>query len=276
MSTLAVAKKDFQDALRSKALWGLSVVFILLSLLIAYVFAEFTAMMEVEEQTAQGLAYFLASQIGLFVSITAIVIAYKAIAGERESGSIKILLSLPHTRQDVLLGKVLGRSATLAVPTLIGLVAGAALGSVLMGEFAIVSLSALLVMSLLFVVTYISIMVGISALAGSTSRASMLTIGFFLVFEILWSVVSIGIVWLTNGLSLPTEFPNWVYLVNQVPPSAAFTTGLTALMPGDIAGVGTPDFEAFYATPWVGVAMLAFWLVVPLAIGYWRFSTADL
>jgi len=276
MSTLAVAKKDFQDALRSKALWGLSIIFILLSLLIAYAFTEFTAMMEVEEQTAQGLAYFLASQIGLFVSITAIVIAYKAIAGERESGSIKILLSLPHTRRDVLLGKVLGRSATLAVPTLIGLVAGAALGSVLMGEFAIVSLSALLVMSLVFVVTYISIMVGISALTGSTSRASMLTIGFFLVFEILWGVVSIGIVWLTNGLSLPTEFPNWVYLVNQVPPSAAFTTGLTALMPGDIAGVGTPEFEAFYATPWVGVIMLAFWLVVPLAIGYRQFSKADL
>lgn len=276
MSSIAVAKKDFQDALRSKALWGLSVVFILLSLLIAYAFTEFTAMMEVEEQTAQGLAYFLASQIGLFVSITAIVIAYKAIAGERESGSIKILLSLPHTRRDVLLGKVLGRSATLAVPTLIGLVAGAALGSVLMGEFAIVSLSALLVMSLLFVVTYISIMVGISALTGSTSRASMLTIGFFFVFEILWGVVSIGIVWLTNGLSLPTEFPNWVYLVNQVPPSAAFTTGLTALMPGDIAGVASPEFEAFYATPWVGIVMLAFWLVVPLAIGYWRFSKADL
>ncbi|WP_181684920.1 ABC transporter permease [Halorhabdus salina] len=276
MSTLAVAKKDFQDALRSRALWGLSVLFILLSLFIAYAFAEFTTEMGIEEQTAEGLAYFLASQIGLFVSVTAIVIAYKAIAGERESGSIKILLSLPHTRRDVLLGKVLGRSATLAVPTLIGLAAGAALGSVLMGEFAVVALGALLAMSLLFVVTYISIVVGLSALTGSTSRASMLTIGYFLVFEFLWGAVSFGVVWLMNGFSLPSEMPNWVFLVNQVPPSAAFTTGLTALMPGDIPAATDPDFQAFYATPWLGLVILAFWLVVPLAIGYWRFSKADI
>ena len=276
MSAIAVAKKDFRDALRSRALWGLSVVFILLSLLIAYAFAEFTTEMGVQEQSAAGLVYFLASQIGLFVSITAIVIAYKAIAGERESGSIKILLSLPHTRRDVLLGKVLGRSATLAVPTLIGLIAGAILGGVMMGEFAVAALGALLVVSLVFIVAYISIVVGLSALTGSTSKASMLTIGFFVVFEILWGAVSFGIVWITNGFAFPSEFPNWIFIVNQVPPSAAFTTGLTALMPGDIAGVSGPEFEAFYATPWIGLVMLAFWLVVPLVIGYWRFSNADL
>lgn len=276
MSTLAIAKKDFRDALRSKALWGLSALFVILSVLIAYVYAEFTTEMGIEEQTAKGLAYFLASQIGLFVSITAIVIAYKAIAGERESGSIKILLALPHTRRDVLLGKVLGRGGTLAVPTLIGLVAGAALGSVLMGKFAIVALGVLLVVSLVFVLTYISIMVGLSALTGSTSRASMLTIGFFFVFELLWSMVATGIVWITNGFSLPSEFPNWVYLVNQVPPSAAYTTGLTAVIPGDIGTIEQTNADAFYQTPWVGIVMMGIWLVVPLAIGYWKFSEADL
>ncbi|ACV12795.1 ABC-2 type transporter [Halorhabdus utahensis DSM 12940] len=276
MSTLAVAKKDFQDALRSKALWGLSVIFILLSLLIAYVFAEFTTEMGIEEQTAKGLAYFLASQIGLFVSITAIVIAYKAIAGERESGSIKILLSLPHTRRDVLLGKVLGRSATLVVPTLIGLVAGAALGTALMGEVAPVALGALLLMSLIFVLTYISIMVGLSALTGSTSRASMLTIGFFFVFELLWGGVLVGISWISRELSFVSNDPEWIYILAQVPPSAAYTTGLTALIPGDIGLADETAADAFYQTPWVGVVMLAFWLVVPLAIGYRQFSKADL
>ncbi len=275
MSTLAVAKKDFQDALRSRALWGLSALFIFLSLAIAYVFSEFTATMGIEEQTAEGLAYFLASQIGLFVSITAIVIAYKAIAGERESGSIKILLSLPHTRRDVLLGKVLGRAATLAVPTLIGLLAGAALGGFLMGEIAAGAILALLVMSLVFVVAYISIVVGLSALADSTTRASMLTIGFFIVFEFLWGAVSIGIAWAANGFSMPQELPSWIFLVNQVPPSAAFTTGLSALIPVETSGAGA-DANAFYATPWIGVVMLVFWLVVPLAVGYWKFSKADL
>jgi len=276
MSTLAVAKKDFQDALRSKALWGLSALFVLLSLLIAYVFAEFTTEMGIEEQTAKGLAYFLASQITLFVSITAIVIAYKAIAGERESGSIKILLSLPHTRRDVLLGKVLGRGATLSIPTLIGLLAGAALGTALMGEVAPVALGALLLMSLIFVLTYISIIVGLSALTGSTSRASMLTIGFFFVFELLWGGVLIGISWISRELPFLSNDPAWIDILAQIPPSAAYTTGLTALIPGDIGLADETTADAFYQTPWVGIVMLVLWLVVPLAIGYWRFSKADL
>ncbi|WP_136687581.1 ABC transporter permease [Halorhabdus amylolytica] len=276
MSTLAVAKKDFQDALRSKALWGLSALFVLLSLLIAYVFAGFTAEIGIEAQTAKGLAYFLASQITLFVSITAIVIAYKAIAGERESGSIKILLSLPHTRRDVLLGKVFGRSATLAVPTLIGLLAGAALGAALMGEVAPVALGALLLMSLIFVLTYISIIVGLSALTGSTSRASMLTISFFFVFELLWGGVLIGISWISRELPFLSDDPAWIDILAQIPPSAAYTTGLTALIPGDIGPADETTADAFYQTPWIGIVILVLWLVVPLAIGYWRFSKVDL
>ncbi|MFW6435530.1 MAG: ABC transporter permease subunit [Halovenus sp.] len=284
MSTLAVAKKDFRDALRSRALWAISIIFIFLSLIIAYAFAEFPAELGLDEQTAKGLAYFLASQISLFVSITAIVIAYKAIAGERESGSIKILLALPHTRGDVVLGKVLGRSATLAVPTVIALLAGAALGSALLGLFDPLVVALLLVVSVLFVLTYVSVMVALSALSSSTTRASALTIGFFFVFELLWNAIALGIVWLSKGFTLPqtaAEYPDWMFVVNQVPPSSAFVAGLNAVIPGEVGSINeggqqAADIDAVYATPWLGIVMLAVWLVVPLAIGYWRFSKADL
>lgn len=281
MSTLAVAKKDFRDALRSRALWGISAIFIVLSLLVAYAFTEFPTELGVQEVTAKGLAFFLASQISLFISITAIVIAYKAIAGERESGSIKLLLALPHTRRDVLLGKVLGRSATLAVPTVIALVVGVAFGSVLMGSFDVVTTVVLLVVSVLFVLTYVSVIVGLSSLSGSTTRASALSIGFFFVFELLWGIVSVGLVWLTNGFAFPQEYPDWVFVVNQVPPSSAFVTGLNAVMPGELAAVANggqnaANIDAVWGTTWVGIVMLLFWLVVPAVIGYWRFSKADL
>lgn len=284
MSTLAVAKKDFRDALRSRALWAISIIFILLSLLVAYAFAEFPDALGMKDQTAKGLAYFLASQISLFVSITAIVIAYKAIAGERESGSIKILLALPHTRRDVVFGKVLGRSATLAVPTVIALLAGTALGSVLLGLFDPLVVVLLLVVSVLFVLTYVSIVVGLSALSSSTTRASALTIGFFFVFELLWNTIALGIVWVLRGFSIPQtagEYPDWAFIVNQVPPSNAFVAGLNAVIPGEIGSISeggqqAADIDAIYATPWLGLVVLAVWLVVPLAIGYWRFSKADL
>jgi ABC-type transport system involved in multi-copper enzyme maturation permease subunit len=35
-------------------------------------------------------------------------------------------------------------------------------------------------------------------------------------------------------------------------------------------------FEAFFATPWLGIVALLLWTVVPVTFGYWRFRAADL
>lgn len=284
MSWAAVAKKDFQDALRSRALWGISVLFVLLSVLTAYAYASFPDQLGIGETTGKGLAFFLASNITLFVSITAIVIAYKSIAGERESGSIKLLLALPHTRGEVVAGKVLGRSGVLSIPVVLGLLIGGLVGSAIIGSFDLTALGLLLGVSILFALVYISVVVGLSATTGSTTRASVLTIGFFFVFELFWSVATLGIVYVGNGFSLPqttAQYPDWVFLVNQIPPSSAYVTTLNAVTPGSTAittgtGPGAESIDAIYATPWIGVVMLAIWLVVPLVIGYWRFRSTDL
>jgi ABC-2 type transport system permease protein len=278
MSWLAIAKKDFRDALRSRTIWAISAAFILLSVVIAYIYGSFSAdQLGAEEITANGLAFFLASNITLFVSLTALVIAYKSVAGERESGSLKILLSLPHTRRDVLVGKIVGRASVLAIPVVIALAIGGAVGSALIGDVAVQALVALLAVSLFFTFAYVSVIVGLSAMTGSTTRASMLTIGFFVLFEFLWGIVSIGLVFVTNGFSLPQNaaaYPDWIFVVNQVPPSGAYTTLLNALVPGRSGSAA--GIDAFYGTPWIGAVVLLFWLIVPAAIGYWRFSKADL
>lgn len=41
---------------------------------------------------------------------------YGAILHERNSGSIRFLLGLPNSRRDIVVGKFLGRSGTVAVP----------------------------------------------------------------------------------------------------------------------------------------------------------------
>lgn len=48
------------------------------------------------------------------------MLGYRAIVGERESGSLKFLLGLPHTRRDVILGKLIGRVSTVTVAVLVG------------------------------------------------------------------------------------------------------------------------------------------------------------
>lgn len=282
MSWAVVAKKDFQDAIRSRALWGLSAIFLLLVGGIAVLYASVDAVSG-SDPSALGLIFFVAGAIGTFVSVAAIVTCYKAIAGEREVGSMKILLSLPHTRRDVILGKLVGRTAVLAVPIVVALVVGAVLGTALLGEIAPVATILFGVVGLLFALTYAGIMVGLSATTGSTTRAAALAISFLLVFEFLWDIVVLGLVYVANDFVFPSvasDFPAWIYPVSQIPPSSAFVTSLTAVIPDAPAQAGNVPtagaFEAFFATPWIGVVALVLWTVVPIALGYWRFQAADL
>jgi len=283
MSWKVIAKKDFQDAIRSRGFLGLSAVFLLLIVGISVLYGT------VEEvsggnPTVVELIFFVASSLGVFVSIAAIVVCYKSIAGERESGSMKLLLSLPHTRFDVLFGKVLGRTAVIAVPVVIALLAGTVVGSVLLGKFAPVETVLLSAVALLFALTYASVIVGFSAMTGSTTRSAGLALGFFLVFEFLWDIVVLGLAYVGNGLQFPTspaDFPVWVFPISQLPPSNAFVTALVAVVPDatqSSAGVGpsASNVDAFFGTPWIAFAVFAFWVVIPVFIGYLRFQKADI
>jgi ABC-2 type transport system permease protein len=282
MSTLAIAKKDFRDASQSRALWALLGVFVVLSVLMSYAYAEFPQLVGgTAEASVGGLIFFTAGIVSLFVSLTAIVVCYKAVAGERELGSIKLMLALPHRRRDVFAGKLLGRMAVLTLALAIGLVVGFGLGFALLGSIEVVPVALFVLVTLLFAAVYVAIVVSISATTGSTSRATTLALGFFLLFELLWDVVPLGVVYVVNGFSLPTQMPDWVFLVTQVPPSSAYIAALTAVVPDlasaipgqTVAGTG---IDAFYAVPEIGFVVLGLWLVVPLAVGYYRFDTADL
>lgn len=282
MSWAVVAKKDFQDAIRSRALWGLSAIFLLLVGLLAVTYAS-VDIIAGGDPSALGLIFFVAGAIGTFVSVAAIIACYKSLAGERESGSMKLLLSLPHTRRDVVVGKLVGRTAVLAVPIVIALLVGVVLGMGLLGDVAPVATVLLGIVGLLFALTYAGIMVGISAVTGSTSRAAALAIGFLLVFEFLWDIVVLGAVYVANGFALPVGgLPAWAFPLSQVAPSNAFVTTLTAVLPdapaAATAGQGPPasQIDAFFGTPWVGLVFLLLWTVVPIALGYWRFQGADL
>ena len=279
MSVTAVAKKDFQDAVRSRSLWALSVVFVGLAMLTTFMYIEFPELLGGEEElSGVGLGLFLGGIASLFIGLTAIVIAYKALAGERELGSMKLLLALPHTRADVVFGKVLGRTATLAIPIVLGFGAAGLYGYVMISEFSFVDYLIFLGLTVVFALAFVSIVVGISGSTGSTSRASALAVGFFLLFELIWDGVTFGLVYVTNGFALPETMPNWIYVVNQIPPSSAYTTAMMALIPDAIVmgDSAAQEIDAFYATEWLGVVMLVFWIVVPLAIGYRRFKNADL
>ncbi|PSQ06301.1 hypothetical protein BRC92_01070 [Halobacteriales archaeon QS_4_69_31] len=122
-----VAKKEFNDAVRSKGLWALSAVFTLLFVLPAgrIWWNQRSSDQQLGQQALDiGMQFFISrfylDTVTLLVTIVVLFVGYAAVTKEKESGSLKLLLSLPFTRRDVIVGKVLGRSAVAAVPAAIG------------------------------------------------------------------------------------------------------------------------------------------------------------
>jgi ABC-2 type transport system permease protein len=55
-----------------------------------------------------------------FIPMIGLALGYGAIANERQSGSLRLLLSLPNSRADVVLGKFIGQTLSLIVAIPIG------------------------------------------------------------------------------------------------------------------------------------------------------------
>lgn len=276
MTLSVVAKKDFQDAVRSKLLWALSALFVLFAAGMAYLYAQFDLLRPPNSPlSALGLINFIQSPTSIFVAVAAVAVGYRSIAGERETGSAKLLLSLPHSRLNVLLGKVVGRTGVLVLPILIGSVIAIVVASALLNEFTVANYVAYIVVTLIYAFAFICITVGISALTGSTMWAAIGAFGFWAVFYFLWTPIMWIALYVANGFSLGAQTfmspPGWYRFLSQITPSSGYGSALTAL-----TAQNSPAADVFYAQGWFGFVVLAFWIVVPLALGYWRFDAADL
>ncbi|WP_137285577.1 ABC transporter permease subunit [Halorussus salinisoli] len=290
MTWIAIAKKDFRDAVQSRALWALVSVFVVLSIVSTFAYVQVPEMFgEPAGATLAGLVFFTVGLTGLFVPLAAIVVCYKSLAGEREIGSIKLLLSLPTNRLNVFAGKVVGRAGVLVFGLGVGLIVGLGFGSVLLGELDLLATLVFVLVTLSFAAIYAGVMVGLSATTGSTSRATTLALGFFVVFELFWDVIPMAILYIVEGFRLPSTVPDWIFLLGQVSPSSAYFSTIVALLPelAETAGaapaqvgvgveVTPPEPNPFYLSSEVGIVILGLWLIVPFLIGYYRFKTADL
>ena len=272
MSTIDVAKKDFLDVRRAKIVWFVAGLYAFFMVLMFYFGQN-----NVPEPDVRNALLDLTGIGAMFIPLIALVTAYLAIAGERESGGIKYLLSIPNSRRDVVLGKFLTRT---------GIVTASILGSFLLGAVLTVlwypSLEAetfvgIAALTVLYALTYVAVAIGISAATASRSRAMGGAIGFFFVTNVLnlFGPFRIAIEYVFNDLAgLGISDHQIGFVQSVISPTAAYvnTTSLAfseefATMPAD--------------TPWYlqGETMLVVllaWLVVPLALGIWRFERADL
>lgn len=282
MSTLAIAKKDFQDAIRSRSLLVITVLFVLLTVGGAFISSWAGELLDVgDEQSSLDLLVALQTPASFLVPIIALLIGYGAIAGERESGSLKFLLGMPHTRRDVVFGKVIGRTAVVAVSILIGFAVGMVAIFAFTGSISPIEYIAFTLVTILLGFVYVSIGVGISAMTGAKTRAAIGAFGLLALFWLLWGFIGQIALYAIEGSLFMETIPAWYLNFSAIPPGPAYGSIIGGVLGGNpllgsIESSGIEFGSAILTEPWAGFILLVLWAVIPLAIGLGRFERADL
>ncbi|WP_435151823.1 ABC transporter permease subunit [Haladaptatus sp. DFWS20] len=274
MSWVVVARKDFADAVRSKTLWAITALFVFVTAGFIFLHKWIHESYPVEE--ALSLISWSSTSV---VPLTALVVAYLAIVGERESGSIKLLLGLPHTRRDVIVGKFVGRAGVVAVATI---AAFGASGLVLVVKYRAFSAGEFLAQSalaLLFALVFVSIALGFSSMTASRPRAVGGAFGLFFFFQLGWKLVPLAVYYLMERRMPTKPFPKWYFLTWVLNPVEAYEIGSRYLLnqnePTIFASLVAGKIP-FYLEGWFALVVLVVWLCIPVTLGYLRFRSIDL
>ncbi len=229
----------------------------------------------------------------ILIPLISIVVGYAAITRERESGTLKLMLSLPHSRDDVVLGKVLGRSSVVGVSTVVGFVVAAVILLLTSLQFKVVDYILFALLTLLLGLVFVGLSVGISATAKTGRRAMISAVSLYMVFLVLWSTLANAIATLLGkyaGLGVPGRVSTILFLrllnpmtayktlVNSLIFSSQFDARVVLfnrLLRRTVATVLGNSLPIYFSDPFVLVYLL-FWLFVPVAIGYSVFQRADL
>ncbi|MDD2712883.1 MAG: ABC transporter permease subunit [Simplicispira sp.] len=262
-----VAGKEFRDRIRNRWVLAVALVFAVFSLVIAYFGGA--------QQGAVGfrsIEFTIASLVSLviyLIPLIALLLGFDAIVGERERGSLDLLLSLPITRLELLLGKYLGLAAALTLSTLVGFGLVAVLLYQQISWAGLYHYIGFMISSVLLGLAFLSMAVLMSVIARDRTRASGLAIAMWFFFVLVFDLLLLGILVGTGGNFGGDAFA-WLLLLN---PADVFRIlnvfsldevrtlyGLTSIMPSSLG------------SPMVMGGVMVAWIVLPLALARWRFK----
>ena len=258
-----LAGKEFWDRIRNRWVLAVALVFTAFALSIAYFGSA--------QQGAVGfrsIEVTIASLVSLviyLIPLIALVLGFDAIVGERERGSLDLLLSMPITRLELLLGKYLGLAGALAFSTITGF---GLVGVVLASQLdlnALFHYFGFMFSSVLLGCAFLSLAVMLSVFAADRTRASGLAIAMWFFFVLIFDLLVLGVLVVTAGQWGGEALP-YVLLLNPADILNVFSLEDVRTL----YGLSTV-FPPALAQPWLLGLVMAAWIAGPLAVAAWRF-----
>lgn len=262
---LTIAVKEVRDGLRNRWVVAATLVLAALALALSFLGSAPTGTVGVPPLTVTVVS--LASLTIFLVPLIALLLAYDAIVGEIEHGTMLLLLSYPVARWQVILGKFLGHAALLAIATVLGYgAAGAAV--VLLGQGGVAAegwdaFAALIGTSVLLGMAFVALGYLVSAMVRERATAAGMAVGIWLIFVVLFDLALLGVLAATGGEGLSAQAVGWLLMLNPADAFRLFNlTGFSEVRQfSGMAGLSGQTGAA----PAVSLAILAVWVALPLA-----------
>ncbi len=261
-----IAGKEFWDRIRNRWVLAVALVFTAFALVIAYFGGA--------QQGAVGfrsIEVTIASLVSLviyLIPLIALLLGFDAIVGERERGSLDLLLSMPITRVELLLGKYLGLAAALTFSTVAGFGLVAVVLSAQLDINALFHYFGFMFSSVLLGCAFLSLAVMLSVFAADRTQASGLAIAMWFFFVLVFDLLLLGALVLSGGQWGGEVFP-YLLLLN---PADVFRI-LNIFSLEDVRtlyGLATVFPPALARPGLLGAVMFA-WIALPLGIAAWQF-----
>src|SRR5574340_143648 len=261
-----VAAKEFRDRIRNRWVLAVALVFTAFAFVIAYFGAA--------QQGAVGLRgievtiAILVNLVIYLVPLIALILGFDAIVGERERGSLDLLLSMPITRLELLLGKYLGLAAALAFSTIVGFGSVGVLLALKLPGGALFHYAGFVFTSILLGMSFLSLAVTVSVFAADRTRASGAAIALWFLFVLVYDLLLLGALVVSGGGVAGQAFP---YLLLLNPADVFRILNIFSLEEvRTLYGLATV-FPANLANPWLLASVMLAWIAGPLAVAAWRF-----
>lgn len=281
---------EFKQSLRTKKLWVILGIMILLYIPVFYIMKR----SGVEDLTVEGamtfLIQFVTGMAGFFIGILALLIGATAINSEIEKGTLRVAMSKPIKRLSYIGGKFLAHSAVLLmallISTLVGVLGVVYLGAPLSGQL-VVDVLLLNMLLLLAMIQLVALGYILSTLIRSSSSAlGAALVLAFVMFLIMPNIV--GYLVIRDTINNPNQ--------DMMQLQKEYTTKYLFYVPTSQVGIITRDVGTLTGTPggfsnvaaeYRGMAyairnnltnfgILVGLTIVYLGIGFYRFLRMDL
>jgi Cu-processing system permease protein len=271
---LLLAAEEFQEGLRNR--WVISAVLLLAILAFSLALLGTSPIGETRAGALNVTTVSLASLSVYLLPLIALTLSYDAVVGERERGTLLLLLTYPVSRWQVICGKFLGHFAILAVAILVGY------GST--GLYIAVTdsapaqdwllFAAMLGSSLMLGSAFIALGYLISVTVSSRATAAGIAISTWLLVVVIYDLLLLGLALSDARGSISSDTFGALLLLNPADVYRLFNLAGSEAASLVSGSLGTMDSS--FLSSGLLLSVLCLWIIVPIAISIWLFSRHEL